>query len=316
MCKCLGVLGCARLCWCACKQWAVQRRRVLLPGGKGVWKCDRSVDKERGSNSRSRNSTSSSGSNINRSNNNDDGDPVGNWSKAAAKLTATQAIFREKPGKHNNRGQIIFSSNGNSLALKRRLYQETRLVMALFVVSANLRQTHTHSHILREREREPASLRLIKTKAQSRYTAVWKLFSIFVIWQMVTLPLWQPGHQHHHQAGWARTLTICAHRPTSVCHEVLSTISFYAGRLVVVYGSPPSDAASSGSAASSSSSSESSSESAFLAAGLCARRKKGNAYVCGSYRHINLVTSHFWRFNRDRSMNCWLEIKTGLLRFS
>jgi len=38
-----------------------------------------------------------------------------------------------------------------------------------------------------------------------------------------------------------------------VCHEVLSTISFYAGRLVVVYGSPPSDAASSGPAASSSS---------------------------------------------------------------
>lgn len=152
-----AVLGCARLCWCACKQWAVQRRRVLLPGGKGVWKCDRSVDKERGSNSRSRNSTSSSGSNINRSNNNDDGDPVGNWSKAAAKLTATQAIFREKPGKHNNRGQIIFSSNGNSLALKRRLYQETRLVMALFVVSANLRQTHTHSHILRERERASKS---------------------------------------------------------------------------------------------------------------------------------------------------------------
>lgn len=45
------------------------------------------------------------------------------------------------------------------------------------------------------------ALRLAAPTALSSYPSaacicVWKLFSIFVIWQMVTLPLWQnPGHQ-------------------------------------------------------------------------------------------------------------------------
>jgi len=163
--------------------------------------------------------------------------------------------------------------------------------MALFAVSVNLRQTHRYTPT--QREKPPVCLRLIKTKAQSRYSAMWKLFSIFVIWQMVTLPLWQPGHQHHHQPGqdfnnmyiYPRP-PFSAFRPSAhacvswgfvnnkfLCRKTRSCLwqspircsILGPSRIIIISSSPT--------------------------AGLCARRKKG--YLIGLYIDISIWEPYF-----------------------